>query len=136
MNTTRLVFLAAALIVSGSAYSSEEDLKALESNLSNIIYCKEYVMVDEAIKPSLNETKAQLCEKAYTNFKAAVDENLSDSTQTEMEKGARVLVAASYMTQGEDRYYMKDFSSFPLELKASELPRCLRICQHFASLQR
>jgi len=135
MKTTSFVFLVAMFIASGTAYSSEQGLKALETNLSNIIYCKEYVMRDEAVIPSLNETTAPLCDKAYQNFKAAVAENLTEYTQTEMEKGARVLVEATYMMQGEQRFYMKDFANFPLELKASELPRCLRICNHFASLE-
>jgi hypothetical protein len=39
------------------------------------------------------------------------------------------------MKIGDTKLYKKDFADFPLELKARELPRCRRICNHFATLQ-
>ena len=136
MKILSLLIFTATLLLSGAVFSQDfAKRQKLESNLANIIYCKEYVLEDAAVKPKLNESAFQLCDSAYKNFTNAVRENMSEIALGETERYARVLIDATYKSMGEDKMYMKDFSKFPAEIKEKELPRCLNICNHFAELK-
>lgn len=136
MKTYKLLFVALTLMVSGVLHAQNvEDRKKLEQNLASIIYCKEYVLVDVDVRPKVNQQGIQVCDSAYDNFTGAISKNMSAIALEETERYARVLVDATYQTVGEERLYMKDFSRFPAELKETELPRCLRICSHFAEIK-
>lgn len=131
-----LLIFTTTLLLSGSVFSQDlAERQKLESNLANIIYCKEYVLVDAEVKPKLNESAFQVCDSAYENFTNAIRENMSEIALGETERYARVLIDATYKNMGEDRMYMKNFSRYPSEIKEKELPRCLSICSHFAELK-